>query len=49
MHVRERRRISGRVRLRPFGKGGQEGFAPDLRRQEQIPLDPPFQKGEESK
>ncbi len=33
----------------PFGKGGQGGFALDLltRKAKQIPLDPPFAKGEE--
>ena len=31
----------------PFGKGGYGGFALDLKqKQEQIPLNPPFAKGE---
>ena len=34
----------------PFEKGGQGGFAVDLpaRKAKQIPLDPPFSKGEEN-
>jgi hypothetical protein len=34
----------------PFEKGGQGGFAVDLltRKAKQIPLDPPFSKGEKS-
>ena len=34
----------------PFEKGGQGGFAVDLlaRKVKQIPLDPPFSKGEEN-
>jgi len=34
----------------PFEKGGQGGFALDLpaRKAKQIPLDPPFSKGEEN-
>ena len=36
-------------RFPPFERGGQGGFALDLQRQEQIPLYPPFAKGEKSK
>ena len=34
----------------PFEKGGQGGFALDVpaRKAKQIPLDPPFSKGEET-
>ncbi|HEX7804448.1 MAG TPA: hypothetical protein VF471_17025 [Pseudoxanthomonas sp.] len=49
--VREHCTIGRRLCSAPFGKGGYGGFAFDLRQQqwqeqEQIPLNPPFSKGE---
>ena len=45
--VREHGVAARRRCFAPFGKGGYGGFAFDLAsRQEQIPLNPPFSKGE---
>jgi hypothetical protein len=45
--VRDRRAPARRLCFAPFEKGGYGGFTFDLApEQKQIPLDPPFSKGE---